>query len=147
MITDVVSGSPIRVAVTAAVISACVLAFGCPEVATIWSAQSRSPDGLWLASAHTKQHGGPGTAGVETIVHLKRTNVSETPQAILTFLHDPSLASQSGETINLNMKWVTPKRLEATYTGHADLELQVVKYGGIDIWVRDLSGAATNPAR
>ena len=42
------------------------------------------------------------------------------------------------------MKWATPSHLEVTYDGKADLGLQVVKYSGIDISVRDLSGKTTN---
>jgi hypothetical protein len=120
---------------------------GCEDVATIWSAEARSPDGKWLASAYTEQHGGPGTAGVETIVYLKRTDVSKPADAIMSFFHDPSLPSQSGETIHLTMKWVTPSHLEVTYDGHADIGLQVVKYGGIEISVRDLSAKTTNALR
>jgi hypothetical protein len=119
---------------------------GCQDVATVWSAQSRSPDGFWLARAHTEQHSGPGTAGVETIVDLKRINVPKPPEIVLTFLHDPSLASQTGETINLQMKWTTPTLLEVTYNGHAHVGLKVVKYEGIDISVRDLSGMANKTA-
>jgi hypothetical protein len=129
------------------IITGICLLGGCQDVATIWSAEARSPDGHWLASARTEQHGGPGTAGVETIVYLKGTNVSKPPEAVLSFFHDPSLASQSGETIHLTMKWATPSHLEVTYDGHAALGLQVVKYSGIDISVRDLSNATTNPSR
>lgn len=128
------------------IIGVCILQ-GCQDVATIWSAEARSPDGKWLASAHTEQHGGPGTAGVETVVELKRTDVSRTPEAVLSLFHDPSLPSQSGETIHLTMKWVAPSHLEVTYDGHADIGLQVVKYGGIAISVRDLSAKTTNALR
>lgn len=37
-----------------------------------WSATSQSPDGGWIALAHTVQHGGFGTSGVETIVEIKQ---------------------------------------------------------------------------
>jgi hypothetical protein len=128
------------------IVGVCVLE-GCRDVATIWSAEARSPDGNWLASANTEQHGGPGTAGVETIVYLKQTNVSRLPAAVLSFFHDPSMPSQSGKTINLTMKWATPTHLEVTYDGHADLGLQVVKYSGIDISVRNLSSGTTNTSQ
>ena len=114
------------------ILGVCVLFCGCQDVATIWSAEVRSPDGRWLASAHTEQHGGPGTAGVETIVYVKRTD-STPSEAVLSLFHDPSMPSQSGETIHLTMKWATPSHLEVTCDGHAEIGLQVIKYGGINI--------------
>jgi hypothetical protein len=134
-------------AISFVIVGICLLGIGCQDVATIWSAEARSPDGNWLASAHTEQHGGPGTAGVETIVYLSRTNVSKPPEAVLSFFHDPSLASQSGKTIDLSMKWPAPTHLEVTYDGHATLGLQVVKYYGVDISVRDLSRETTSTSR
>jgi hypothetical protein len=139
--------SAARKAISLIIIGVCTLGSGCQDVATIWTAEARSPDGRWLASAHTEQHGGPGTAGVVTIVYLNRTNVSESPQAVLSFFHDSSLPSQSGQTINLTMKWATPTHLEVTYNGHADLSFQVVKYGGVDISVRDLSSGNSSTSK
>ena len=37
------------------------------------------------------------------------------------------------------MKWVAPTHLEVTYDGHATVNLQVVRYGDVDISLRDLS--------
>jgi hypothetical protein len=116
--------------------------FGCGPP-TIWSAETRSPDGSWLLSARTLENAGFGTGAYVTEVYLKPLNVSKPRQVILSFFHDPSLPSpQSGATINLTMKWVTPKHLEVTYEGHADLSFQVVKCGDIDISTRDLSNEA-----
>jgi hypothetical protein len=81
-----------RLAISFVIVGACALASGCGP-ATIWSAQSRSPDGLWLASARTLENSGFGTGAFIAEVFLKRTNVSKPPQAILSFWHDPSLAS------------------------------------------------------
>lgn len=110
----------------------CACYFGCPQdVQTIWSAEARSLDGLWLATAQTIQHSGPGTAGIETRVYLQF--VSNTPTMILEFSHDDQDASP---TINLAMKWVSPSHLEVTYNGRANLDFQAVKCGGVDISVR-----------
>ncbi len=131
-----------RLAIHFIIVGACALASGCGP-ATIWSAEARSPDGLWLASARTLENSGFGTGAFITEVYLKRTNVSKPQQAILSFWHDPSLPSpQSGATINLIMNWATPTHLEVIYDGHADLGFQVVKYAGIDISVRNLSAKA-----
>jgi len=130
--------SSIRTAISLIIIGVSVLGSGCQDVATIWTAEARSPDGYWLASASTVQHGGPGTAGIITSVYLKRTNVSQSPMEVLGFSCNGP-ASRPGGTINLTMKWVTPSHLEVAYDGHPDLYFQVVKIGGIDISVRDLS--------
>jgi hypothetical protein len=131
------------------IVGVCVLGSGgCGDGETTWTAQARSPDGNWLASARTVENGGFGTGAAQTIVYLKQTNVSSPPEAILSFFHDASPASQPGGTIHLTMRWETPSRLEVTYDGHANLSFQVVKYGGIDISVRDLSSVeARSPDR
>lgn len=148
LIMKLVTGSPwmIRKTIPLIIIGVCVLMSGCHDVATIWSAEARSPDGYWIASARTEQHGGPGTAGIITSVYLKRINVSQPPMEVLGFSCDGP-ASRPGGTINLVMKWVTPSRLEVTYDGHPNLYFQVVKVAGIDISVRDLSGESISPLR
>jgi hypothetical protein len=112
-----------------------VLGVGCQDVQTIWSAEARSPDGHWLAIANTIQHFGPGTAGIVTIVYLKWN--SNPPREVLLFSPDER---DTSHTINLAMKWVSPSHLDVTYNGHATLDVQTVKFGGIDISVRSLSG-------
>ena len=112
------------------------------SVRDLSSAEVLSPDGRWLASACTTRWFGPGTPGEETNVYLKRTNDSQPQERILGFRHDAT-ASRSG-TINLKLKWVTPSHVDMTYDGHASLDFRLVKYAGIDISVRDLSGETTN---
>jgi hypothetical protein len=130
--------SSIRGRVSLLIIGVCILLSGCRRVGvqTIWSAEARSPDEHWLASARTEQRGGFGTAGVETDVYLKWINGSKPPEAVLVFFHDPT--SQS-DTINLSMKWLTPSHLDVSYNGHPRVDFQVVKYGDVDISLRDLS--------
>jgi hypothetical protein len=116
------------------VIGLCALVFGCRDSAIIWSAESRSPDGHWLASARTEQFGGAGTASVETSVYLKQN--SQPPVEILEFSNDS--AFPSGVT-NVDMNWVNPTHLEVTYKGHPTIDFQAVKCSGVDISLRDLS--------
>jgi hypothetical protein len=134
--------STIRDAISLAMIVICVLLSGCQDVRTIWSAEARSPDGYWLASARTIEHSGPGTAGRESSVYLKRVQDSSPPLTILGFFHhenDPSTE------INLAMKWVSATHLEVTYNGRAaSLEFQAVKFDGVEISVRDISGEAVD---
>src|SRR5579872_7387075 len=107
-------------------------AFGCRDSETTLSAEARSPDGHWVASALTTENGGPGTAGLYTEVYLKRTDVRQAPTEILGFSVG-GRASQDG-ALNLTMKWQSPSRLEVTYNGRAaTLYFQVVKCAGIDI--------------
>jgi hypothetical protein len=137
MTTEVQTRSHIRTAISLIVVWVCILMVGCQQdVQTIWSAEARSPDGHWLAIAHTIQHFGPGSAGIVTSVSLKRTNDSNSPMEILGFFHD---GEDPSHTINLTMKWVSPTHLDVTYNGNPNLYFEVVKLGGIDISVRNLS--------
>ena len=63
----------------------CLWQIACTEDPTIWSASSKSPDGYWLAHAHTVQHTGPGANGVETIVELRRLTGLRSTTEILNF--------------------------------------------------------------
>jgi hypothetical protein len=121
----------------AVVVGVCVLgASGCSGEDTIWAVEVPSPDGRWLATADTVETSGFGTGDIETDVFLKWTKGSKPSEHILGFVHDPKSASK---TINLLMKWVEPTHLEVTYDGHATVDLQVVKYGDVDISLQDLS--------
>lgn len=115
-------------------ISICVLISGCRDVATIWTTEALSPDGQWHAIARTDEYGGPGTAGLQTIVSLRANKGSQTPIQILLF-------TQNEKSIDLQMKWLSASHLEVTYKRHPSLDFQVIKCAGIDISVQDLSSA------
>jgi hypothetical protein len=125
-----------------AVLAACLLASGCrPE--TTWSAEAKSPDGLWLATARSQQWSGPGNAYDATIVYLKRTSGTEPPTEILGF-------SQQYATMNLEMEWATPMHLDVSYGpstrpgDQVSLDFQVARMGGIVITVHDLSSESAS---
>ena len=135
-----------------AALALCLSVSGCRDVPTIWRAESQSPDGAWLAIAHTEQDGGFGSAMIMTSVDLKRidgTVNSGKPTNILTF-DCPGPAphayvlddANAGGTIGLKMKWLTPSRLEVTYDGKADLIFQVARLAPVEISVRDFSKEA-----
>jgi hypothetical protein len=118
------------------VLALCILAFGCQEAATTWSAEALSPDGQWLAIARTQQWGGPGTAYDATTVSLKQVNAApKDPTQVLLFSHQYS-------TMSLKMDWITPTHLQVTYASssrpgdHVSLDFQVAKMNGIDISAR-----------
>jgi hypothetical protein len=117
----------------------CVLVPGCHLARTTWSAEARSPDGLWLAIARSEQGGGLGASYDVTTVNLKQTKGRQTPVQILLFSHNYP-------TMNLKMDWLSSNRLSVTYGESArpgdqvNLEFQVIKCAGIDISVRKVSG-------
>jgi hypothetical protein len=116
----------------------CLLSAGCQNAAITWSAEARSPDGQWLASARSQQWGGPGTAYDATSVDLKPVDGSQPATQVLLFSHQYA-------TMNLKMVWLNPKHLDVTYGpsdrpgDHVKLDFQVAKHSGIEISVRDLS--------
>jgi hypothetical protein len=113
---------------------------------TLWMADVRSPDGLWIASVRTIQNGGFGSGRIDTAVYLKQSRSSQPPVEVLAFdCSGPALRpyvldnANAGGTIDLTMKWLTPSHLHVTYDKHPDLYFQAVKYDGISISVQDLS--------
>lgn len=123
------------------------MAVGCAPP-TVWKAEVRSPDGLWIASAQTIQNGGFASAHIDTMVFLKWTRNSDSPQEVLGFSclgpvprpYVLDTAANAGGTIDLTMKWLSSSHLEVTYDKHPDLYFQVIKIAGVDVSVRDLSG-------
>jgi hypothetical protein len=75
--------SLVRTAITLIIIAVCVSRAGCRDVGKTWSAEDRSPDGLWLATARSQQWGGPGTAYDATTVYLKWIKGSQPPTQVL----------------------------------------------------------------
>lgn len=115
----------------AVVVGICLLtASGCGGEDETWTANAPSPDGRWLATAHTLETSGFGTGAVETDVFLKWTKGSSSPEHILGFLND-------GRSIHLAMNWTAPTRLDVTYDGAPTVDFQVVKLGDVDISLRD----------
>jgi hypothetical protein len=128
---------------TVATVLTCMLLGGCGDAATIWSVTSESPDGKWLAVAHTVQYSGPGNDGVETIVEIKETKrrfIFRTSERVLGFSND-------GASIGLKLNWTSSCRLEVEFTDDPKartqsleplLYYQVVRTSGVEISVRDL---------
>lgn len=129
------------------VVGLCALGVACQDVSTVWTTDVASPDGRWIASALTEQHGGPGTAGIVTSVYLKQKNSSGPPTAILSFFcegpvpHAYTLdnVANAGGTIGLKMNWMSPSHLDVTYNGRASLDYQVAKMADIAISVENTS--------
>lgn len=60
---------------------------------TVWREEFRSPDGAWVAIAHTEQYGGFGSAWVGTGVDLQSTNKRITEVSPSMFLSLSPMAS------------------------------------------------------
>jgi hypothetical protein len=100
------------------------------EGTIVWSAEVRSPDRRWLASADTKQWGGPGGAYVSTSVYLKPMGGGK-PSVEILGLADPT-AYPNGIT-SVKLTWITPTHLDIDYSGQSTVDLQVVKFQDIEI--------------
>jgi hypothetical protein len=113
----------------AVVLLAC---FGCRDPVTR-SAESRSADGTWIATAETIEHSGFGTGGVETTVSTKRSNGSGSPERVLGF-------AEAGPDMSLKMQWDGPSHLVVVYKANPEfLYFQVVKTSGVDISVQNVA--------
>jgi hypothetical protein len=107
----------------------CLLATGC-EQKPVWSTQVTSPDGKWVASARTTATGGFGTGDIMTSVFLTWTSGSKSSFEIMKF--DKS-------NPDLTITWASPSHLDITYNGNAEIWLQVVRYGKVDITLHNQS--------
>jgi hypothetical protein len=122
----------LRTEIWSTAILLCCLVSGCKDAATIWSTESNSPDGRWVATAQTDQYGGPGTAGLQSTVSLSQGKGRQDKIEILQL-------SQNATMVDLKLSWLTPTHLEITYKQPASVDFQAVKCSGIDISVRDIS--------
>ena len=119
---------------------------GCRSDPTVWRTELLSPDRAWLAVARTDQYGGFGSAYVDTVVSLKKLdgNVNRgKPFDVLEYpdggpIRKSYLLSDenAGGGVNLKMKWISASHLEINYSGNIDPDLQVVRFAGVDITLR-----------
>jgi hypothetical protein len=122
----------------------------CRHDPTVWKMNLRSPDGAWLATARTDQYGGFGTASVETVVTLQKLNGTVNrgrPFDVLEYpgggpIRNAYVLSDANGGVNLKLTWLTPTHLEIDYNGKIEPDLQVVKFGGVDISLRQISAAS-----
>jgi len=110
-----------------------VVVSGC-KAPTTWSAESRSSDGKMIATAKTLDESGPGTNFVQTTVFLNWAANKNAPTMILAFSDGPS--GPDGMKVWLN--WLTPNHLEVDYKGKRNFDFQAIKFGPVDISLRDL---------
>jgi hypothetical protein len=107
----------------------CAAAVSCKNVATIWSTESPSPDGLWVATARTDQYSGPGNAAIASSVWLRRTKGRQDEINVFE-------AEQDTKSIGLTLNWMSPTHLQITYKEPVNIDFQAIKCGLIDISVQ-----------
>jgi hypothetical protein len=84
---------------TSVLFAACI---GCKNNETTWRSQSKSPNGQWIAIAHTENTaGGFGTGAQWTTVELKQSFAGAKPVEVLVIDEGPVDIS------NLKMMWPT----------------------------------------
>jgi len=127
-----------RLALSLALLGSFLLA-NCDDSVTTWSAEAKSPDGQWVATARTQSWGGPGTAYDATTVYLAQP--ARSPTAVLGFSHQ-------FQTMTLVMTWLTPRHLDVAYGpsekagDSVELDLQTVRFGDVDITLRKISAGS-----
>jgi hypothetical protein len=151
------SGTIVIMRKIVAILLGCIVLSGCraDPPPTIWKTGLSSPDGKWMAMAHTVQNGGFGSASIDTVVELKSSNGivnSGKPYEILAFdCYGPAARAyvlsdeNRGGTINLKMHWTDPTHLSVTYDGRADVNLQVVRFAGINIMLEVIPSTSSAP--
>jgi hypothetical protein len=116
------------------IIGACAFFSGCRVTQHIpTTAEARSPNGAWLATADSKPGSAFGGGYVLTDVNLKGPS-SPVPTRVLEFSHEQP-------TMDLQMEWANPKHLIVKY-GNAGLVSQMTECAGIDITVQNVSNGA-----
>jgi hypothetical protein len=132
----------LRVQLLLLAVSMAIFASGCHSSETIWSAQANSPDGKVVASARAdlRNKGLSIISGIDTNVYVNWAG-DKRPAMLVLNLAD---GSDAPADTTVDMKWLTPTHLELTYKGNRSIGFQAVKWAGIDISVRDLSGAASD---
>jgi hypothetical protein len=128
------------VLLSAIMTAVCIWAFGCQKNPyTVWQAEARSPDGVFLATARGLQSSGRRNAYATTSVYLQRE--SQDSVEVLGF-------DNNYGAMWLQMKWLTPRHLEVSYGPRTSsdiisVEFQVVKVADVEISLR--RGRAGSP--
>lgn len=112
----------------------------CDGPRTVWSTESRSPDGKMIAHAWTVETSGIGTGNPGTFVDLNWTNGSQSPTLILAFAYGADQPGHPGDK-NVELNWLAPTHLELAYSGGRTVDFQAVKCHGVAITLRQLPSA------
>jgi hypothetical protein len=107
----------VRQATCVLAVSLLVLASCETNPVVIASTNVSSPDGEWIATAHTDQYSGPGNAGFYEIVSLRRTaGIRDRTKILLLDV------GESAPPIVIKMVWLTNSHLEIQYNEPATVD-------------------------
>jgi hypothetical protein len=110
---------------------------GRPEI--IWSQESRSPDGRWLAIAETQSVSGPGNNYFGTVVSLQRSDSSER-QTILAFSQNDLTRAKLAHN-HPSVSWSSPSQLNVVFARLPEFDAIATRYDGVSIAVSAQSDA------
>jgi hypothetical protein len=135
-------GMALRGLVLMLLAAVCLSVCGCKNPQSVWTAESKSPDGKMVATAQAYANGGFGVSGSPaTFVYLNWATGSQKPKEILELSNE----SDTPEGESVGIKWVSPSRLELTYhKGKQEIEFQAVRFLNVDIGVTDLSASSAD---
>jgi hypothetical protein len=98
-----------------------------------WSSEVLSPDGTWTATASTYGISGPGNNYLGTAVYLKRSSAHDSGYEVLGYQEDGSTWARGRAPLALS--WPDRHTLRITFKRLPNLDLQVCKYGDVNIHV------------
>jgi hypothetical protein len=101
---------------------------------TVWSVESKSPDGRWVATAKTDQTSGPANAFAYTEVELKSATRSDSAVTILGF---PAESLGNSNTAP-ELEWIASRHLQVSFRCTPKFDTHVIRYAGIEISVREM---------
>ena len=111
----------------------CVALSGCKKDPPVSSAESKSPDGKLVATAHTFANSGFGGGPPTTFVYLSWVAGSQSPTLILSLTGGSDVAVDA----NVEMKWLNSTHLELKYKESQSVDFQAIKWGKVDLSLRD----------
>lgn len=106
----------------------------CHRSSSTWHKEFASPDGAWIAVAHLDEYGEiPGATTTVDLTRPDKTCNGGKPFEILEF--EPDGPSPDGA--GLSIDWTGPKTIDVTYDGQAQVDLQVARFCGVVIHLRN----------
>jgi hypothetical protein len=132
----------VKVAVMFLICGICSAVLGCRGSQTIWSTESRSPDGKMVATAQAYANGGFGISGTpETFVYLNWATGSQKAMEVLSLDNE----TDAPDDAVVGIRWISPTRLELTYKENRQrVSFQAVKFAAIEITLRNLADQSSN---
>jgi hypothetical protein len=111
----------------------CFFLHGCEKDPPISSAESKSPDGKLVATAHTFANSGFGGGPPTTFVYPNWVTGSQSPTLILSLTGGSDAAVDK----NVEMNWLNSTHLELNIKENQTVDFQAIKWRDVDVLLRD----------